>query len=112
MKKDKKRSGPLYRQYKSIKRQYPDVLLAFPLGEFCEVYGEEDARVVSEVLGVELSSRVIGQDAVAMACFPIHFADGYIAKLLAAGHKVAVAGDVNIDALKGQSVEKRDDERL
>src|SRR5690606_5551751 len=85
-------NSPTYRQYKSIKRQYPEWLLLFPLGEFYEVYGE-DAGVVADVLGLEVGSRKLDNSVrtppggrrynhVDMAHFSIACADGYIAKLL------------------------------
>ncbi|HUG14340.1 MAG TPA: DNA mismatch repair protein MutS [Thermomicrobiales bacterium] len=82
---------PIRRQYLSIKRQYPDIVVFFRLGDFYETF-DDDAVLASEVLGLTLTSREMGRgNRVPMAGIPYHAAEGYIARLLAAGHKVAIA---------------------
>lgn len=85
---------PIRRQYLSIKRQYPDIIVFFRLGDFYETF-DSDAETVSAVLGLTLTSREMGKGTRApMAGIPYHAAEGYIARLLAAGHKVAIAEQV------------------
>ncbi|MBA2453895.1 MAG: DNA mismatch repair protein MutS [Chloroflexia bacterium] len=92
---------PIRRQYLSIKRQYPDVVVFFRLGDFYETF-DDDARLASDVLDIVLTSREMGRgNRVDMAGIPYHAADGYIAKLLAAGHKVAIAEQVSEPTGKG-----------
>jgi DNA mismatch repair protein MutS len=82
---------PIRRQYLSIKRQYPDIILFFRLGDFYETF-DSDAELVADLLGLTLTSREMGRgNRVPMAGIPYHAAEGYIARLLAAGHKVAIA---------------------
>ncbi len=88
-------STPIRRQYLSIKRQYPDVVVFFRLGDFYETF-DDDAKVASQVLDITLTSRTgMGKDnRVPMAGIPYHAAEGYIARLISAGHKVAVVEQV------------------
>jgi DNA mismatch repair protein MutS len=81
---------PLMQQYHSIKRQHPQALLLFRLGDFYELF-YEDAVVASRQLQITLTSRnrEKGQ-AVPMCGVPYHAADTYIARLIRAGHKVAI----------------------
>ena len=81
---------PLMQQYHSIKRQHPQALLLFRLGDFYELF-YEDAVVASRQLQITLTSRnrEKGQ-AVPMCGVPYHAAETYIARLIRAGHKVAI----------------------
>ena len=81
---------PMLRQYHAIKERYPDAIIFFRLGDFYEMfYG--DAEAASALLGLTLTGRGKGENRVPMCGFPHHAATGYVAKLLDAGHKVAVA---------------------
>jgi DNA mismatch repair protein MutS len=85
---------PMRRQYLQIKRQYPDAIVFFRLGDFYETF-DADAEVVSQVCGITLTSRPVGKDQrVPLAGVPYHSADTYIARLIAAGHKVAIVEQV------------------
>ncbi|HVB64496.1 MAG TPA: DNA mismatch repair protein MutS [Nitrolancea sp.] len=88
-------STPIRRQYLSIKRQYPDVIVFFRLGDFYETF-DDDAKTASRVLDITLTSRsgMGQQNRVPMAGIPYHAATGYIARLVAAGHKVAVVEQI------------------
>lgn len=81
---------PLMQQYHSIKRQHPQALLLFRLGDFYELF-YEDAVVAARQLQITLTSRnrEKGQ-AVPMCGVPYHAAESYIARLIRAGHKVAI----------------------
>lgn len=90
MKSAKEFSTPMMRQYMDIKKQYPDCLLFFRLGDFYELF-LDDALVGSKLLNIVLTKRPRGKDGdIPMAGVPYHSADNYIAKLVRAGHKVAI----------------------
>lgn len=81
---------PVMRQWDDAKRAHPDAVLFFRLGDFYEMF-HEDAVLVSNVLKLTLTSRNKGAaDEIPMAGVPYHAAHGYIAKMLAAGYKVAL----------------------
>ncbi|MFN8638970.1 MAG: hypothetical protein U0360_05820 [Dehalococcoidia bacterium] len=82
---------PAREQYLEMKRQHPEALLLFRMGDFYETF-ERDAEVVSAVLGIALTSRPMGRDVgrVALAGIPYHALDRYLDRLLAAGHRVAL----------------------
>ncbi|MGH9710151.1 MAG: DNA mismatch repair protein MutS, partial [Candidatus Acidiferrales bacterium] len=81
---------PLMQQYHAIKRQHPHALLLFRLGDFYELFFE-DAVAASRELQITLTSRnrEKGQ-AIPMCGVPYHAAENYIARLIRAGHKVAI----------------------
>ena len=86
---------PMRRQYLEIKKQFSDAVVFFRLGDFYETF-DDDARLVSEVCDITLTSRPVGKDQrVPLAGVPYHSADAYIARLLAAGHKVAIVEQVD-----------------
>ncbi len=81
---------PLRQQYLRIKRQFPDVLLLFRLGDFYETF-DDDARLAASVLSIALTGREMGKgQRVPMAGIPAHSLDNYLGKLIAKGHKVAI----------------------
>jgi DNA mismatch repair protein MutS len=83
-------STPLMQQYHAIKARYPHALLLFRLGDFYELF-YEDAMLASRELQITLTSRnrEKGQP-IPMCGVPYHAAEGYIAKLIRAGFKVAI----------------------
>jgi DNA mismatch repair protein MutS len=85
---------PMRRQYLRIKKQYPGAILFFRLGDFYETF-DEDAKLVAQVCDIVLTSRPVGKDQrVPLAGVPYHSVEGYIAKLILAGHKVAIVEQV------------------
>jgi len=85
---------PLMRQYAAIKRQHPHSLLFFRLGDFYELFFD-DALVASKELQITLTSRNKEKGiAVPMCGVPYHAAEGYIAKLIRKGFKVAICEQV------------------
>jgi len=87
-------STPIRRQYLAIKAQVRDALLLFRLGDFYELF-DEDAEIASRILDIALTSRDLGQgQRVPMAGIPAHAAEPYIAKLVAAGYRVALCDQV------------------
>jgi DNA mismatch repair protein MutS len=81
---------PLMQQYHAAKKQHPSALLLFRLGDFYELF-YDDAVVASRLLQITLTARnkEKGQ-AVPMCGVPYHAAENYIARLIRAGHKVAI----------------------
>ena len=98
---------PMRCQYLAIKKQYPDIILLFRLGDFYETF-DDDARIVSSVCDVVLTSRPVGADQrVPLAGVPYHAVDGYIAKLINAGYKVAIAEQIGNEPPKGEKLVPR-----
>ncbi|MGE5673526.1 MAG: DNA mismatch repair protein MutS [Mycobacterium leprae] len=82
---------PMFAQYLEIKKEYPDTILFYRLGDFYETFFE-DAELVARELDLTLTGREGGKamGRVPMAGIPFHAADNYIAKLIERGHRVAV----------------------
>lgn len=83
-------STPMMRQYMDIKSQHKDAILFYRLGDFYEMFFE-DACIAAPILGIALTKRGqhLEQD-IPMCGVPFHSSDAYIAKLIEAGHKVAI----------------------
>ena len=83
-------STPLMRQYSAIKQRHPNALLLFRLGDFYELFFE-DAVVAAKELQITLTSRNKEKGtAIPMCGVPYHAAEGYIAKLIRRGFRVAI----------------------
>src|SRR5689334_21453318 len=83
-------STPLMRQYAAIKKEHPNALLFFRLGDFYELFFE-DAVTAARELQITLTSRNKEKGtAIPMCGVPYHAAEGYIAKLIRKGFKVAI----------------------
>jgi len=81
---------PMMKQYLEVKEQNKDAILFYRLGDFYEMFFE-DARVASRELELVLTGRDCGQEERAPMCgVPYHSAEGYIAKLISKGYKVAI----------------------
>lgn len=95
---DYSRHTPMMRQFLTIKDQHPNELLFYRMGDFYELF-YEDAVVAAPILDITLTAR--GKSAgepIPMAGVPYHAAESYLAKLVKAGHAVAIAeqiGDPN-----------------
>ena len=87
-------STPLMRQHAAIKKQHPSALLFFRVGDFYELFFD-DAVVASRELQITLTSRNKEKGiAIPMCGVPYHAAEGYIAKLIRKGYKVAICDQV------------------
>lgn len=87
-------ASPLMRQYREIKRGYPDAVLLFRVGDFYEMF-YADAQIASKLLSIALTSRdKSSTNPVPLCGVPYHAAQGYIAKLLKAGRTVALCEQV------------------
>jgi DNA mismatch repair protein MutS len=83
-------------QYLGLKKQHPSALLLFRLGDFYELF-YDDAIVASKLLQITLTSRNKEKDqAVPMCGVPYHAAENYIARLIRAGHKVAISEQMEV----------------
>ncbi len=92
---------PMRRQYLRIKKQYPETIVFFRLGDFYETF-DEDAKIVAQVCDIVLTSRPVGKDQrVPLAGVPYHSVEGYVAKLIQAGYKVAMVEQVGDVSAKG-----------
>ncbi len=98
---------PMRSQYLALKKQYPEIILLFRLGDFYETF-DDDAKIVASVCDVVLTSRPVGGDErVPLAGVPYHAIDGYIAKLIGAGYKVAIAEQIGTEPPKGEKLVPR-----
>src|SRR4030067_1654273 len=81
---------PVRQQYLRIKKQYPNAIVLFRLGDFYETF-DDDARVASRELEIVLTSREMGKgNKIPLAGIPYHALDSYLAKLINRGYKVAI----------------------
>ncbi|MBI4575538.1 MAG: DNA mismatch repair protein MutS [Planctomycetes bacterium] len=83
----------MWRQYHAVKAAHADEVLFFRMGDFYEVFFD-DATLASRVLGIALTTRSKGPDAIPMAGVPVASAESYIARLIRAGHRVAICEQV------------------
>src|ERR1700731_2419462 len=82
---------PLMAQYDSIKKQYPNTLLLFQVGDFYEFF-EDDAKKASTILGITLTKRGKTKegDPIPLCGIPVHTLDFHLKKLISAGCTVAI----------------------
>jgi DNA mismatch repair protein MutS len=92
---------PVRKQYLQIKAQHPDAIVFFRLGDFYETF-DEDAEIAARELDLVLTSRPVAKNQrVPMAGVPHHAVDGYIARLIEKGYRVAIAEQVGEVTGKG-----------
>ncbi|MEL7636702.1 MAG: DNA mismatch repair protein MutS [Anaerolineaceae bacterium] len=92
---------PLRQQYLEIKKEYPDAIVFFRLGDFYETF-DDDARKTSEVLDIVLTSRPVAKGVrVPMAGIPFHAVDNYLGRLIEKGYHVAICEQVGDQPDKG-----------
>jgi len=85
---------PVRKQYLQIKARHPDAIVFFRLGDFYETF-DEDAETTSRELDLVLTSRPVAKGTrVPMAGVPYHAIEGYIARLIEKGYRVAIAEQV------------------
>jgi DNA mismatch repair protein MutS len=100
-------STPLMRQYSAIKKEHPAALLFFRLGDFYEMFFD-DAVLAARELQITLTSRNKEKGlAIPMCGVPYHAAEGYIAKLIRRGYKVAICEQVEDPRVRTPSGENR-----
>ncbi len=86
--------SPMMEQFWRAKKEQPDALLFFRMGDFYELF-HEDATIASRELGLALTARSKGDDAIPMAGVPVKSAEGYLLKLVRRGHRVAICEQVS-----------------
>ncbi|MCX6035648.1 MAG: DNA mismatch repair protein MutS [Chloroflexi bacterium] len=92
---------PIRQQYLEIKRQYPNAILFFRLGDFYETF-DQDAETAARELDIVLTSRPIGKGLRApLAGIPYHAVDNYLARLIEKGYHVAICEQVGDQPTKG-----------
>jgi DNA mismatch repair protein MutS len=102
---------PMMQQYLEIKARYPDALLLYRMGDFYELF-MEDAVTAAQILEIALTSRdKNAENPIPMCGVPYHAADSYIARLIAAGHKVAICDQVE-DPKKAKGLVRREVTRV
>jgi len=85
---------PIRKQYLQLKAQHPDAILFFRLGDFYETF-DQDAEIAARELDLVLTSRPVAKGVrVPMAGVPHHAIEGYIARLIEKGYRVAIAEQV------------------
>lgn len=88
------KTTPLLEQYFAIKKQHPDKILFFRMGDFYEMFGR-DAEIAAPILGIALTSRAHGQTTrLPLAGVPYHSAEKYLTQLIRAGLKVVICEQV------------------
>lgn len=100
----------MMKQYEEAKTACGDALLLFRMGDFYELF-YEDAKTIARVLGLTLTSRDKGDNPIPMAGFPYHQLDGYLAKLIRSGFRVAVCEQVE-DPKEAKGIVRREIQRI
>src|SRR6202167_3255613 len=102
---------PLMRQYHGIKQQVPTALLLFRLGDFYELFFD-DAVTAARELEIPLTARNKQKGAAIPMCgVPYHAAEGYIARLIGRGYRVAICDQME-DAGPGKKLVRREVTRI
>lgn len=97
---------PVRRQYLDVKRRFPQAIVFFRLGDFYETF-DDDARTCARELEITLTTKPIGKNQrVPLAGVPYHAVDGYLARLIARGYKVAVCDQIG-EAPNGRGMIER-----
>lgn len=100
------KDSPMMVQFHRAKKEAPDALLFFRMGDFYELF-HEDAVTVSRLLGLTLTSRAKGSESpIPMAGVPVKAAEGYLIKLVKLGHKVAICEQLT-DPKKSKGIVER-----
>src|ERR1700749_897532 len=104
-------STPLMRQYHGIKQQVPNALLLFRLGDFYELFFD-DAVTAAKELEITLTARNKEKGTpIPMCGVPYHSAEGYIARLIGKGYRVAICDQME-EAGPGKKLVRRDVTRI
>lgn len=104
---NKQKATPVIHQYLSIKKKYPDAILFFRMGDFYEMFFE-DAEKASKILEITLTARnKKNESSVPMCGVPYRNAQGYLARLIDHGCKVAICDQLE-DSSKAKGLVKRD----
>lgn len=106
---------PMMQQYFSVKEKHPDCLLFFRLGDFYEMFFD-DAKIIASALGLVLTARGnLNGKPIPMCGIPHHSYENYLARLIKAGHKVAICEQTETPAQalqQGKKIVNRDVVRI
>jgi DNA mismatch repair protein MutS len=92
---------PIRKQYLEIKKDHPDAIVFFRLGDFYETF-DQDAEITSKELDIVLTSRNVAKgQRIPMAGIPFHAADSYISKLINKGYHIAICEQIGEQPQKG-----------
>lgn len=99
---------PMMQQYRQIKKDYPDTIVFFRMGDFYEMF-DQDAEIASKVLQITLTSRrtTKEEEGVPMCGVPYHAVDAYLARLIRNGFRVAICEQME-DPKVAKGLVKRD----
>ncbi len=104
---DHQQHTPMMQQYFAIKREHPDELLFYRMGDFYELF-YEDANTAAEILDITLTARgKSGGEPIPMAGVPYHAAENYLARLVKQGFSVAIAEQIGDPATSKGPVERQ-----
>jgi len=101
---------PMIEQYLQVKKQHPDTILFFRLGDFYEMFFE-DALLASRELEIVLTARDGGDEKIPMCGIPYHAVNNYLPRLIAKGYKVAICEQVE-DPKQAVGIVKREVTRI
>lgn len=99
---------PMLQQYLEIKAQHPDTILFYRMGDFYEMFFD-DAITAARILGITLTSRSAKDEAnkVPMCGVPFHAVTGYLARMIKAGHRVAICEQIE-DPKEAKGIVRRE----
>ncbi len=104
---DQQQHTPMMQQYFAIKREHPNELLFYRMGDFYELF-YEDASTAAEILDITLTARgKSGGEPIPMAGVPYHAAENYLARLVKQGFSVAIAEQTGDPATSKGPVERQ-----
>ena len=99
--------SPMMQQYFEIKKQHPNEILFYRVGDFYEMF-YDDALTASRELELTLTGKNCGKEERAPMCgVPFHSYETYVARLIAKGYKVAICEQMEEDVYKRQDVGRR-----
>lgn len=98
---------PMMRQYVEMRRQHPDKLMFYRLGDFYEMFFD-DAKVAASILDLTLTRRGNqGGEPIPMAGVPVHTAESYITRLMKAGYSVVICDQLTDKSAAGNNMIER-----
>src|SRR5256885_15435291 len=99
--------SPARKQYLEFKKQFPDAILMYQVGDFYETF-DEDAYIASRELQIVRTTRSYGKgrERVPLVGIPLHALDNYVGKLIQRGYKVVIVEQVG-EVTKGRDVVER-----
>ncbi|OZC35654.1 DNA mismatch repair protein MutS [Marinobacter vinifirmus] len=104
---DLSKHTPMMQQYLKIKREHPNELVFYRMGDFYELF-YDDAKKAAELLDITLTARgQSGGNPIPMAGVPFHAAEGYIARMVRAGQSIAIAEQIGDPATSKGPVERK-----